>query len=439
MAIAATSSRAEATDVTSLATDAISYEDLYARWERGNWCATELDFSEDARQWREDFTDFERQAALWNYCLFFWGEDAVADNLSPYIDAAPLEEQKYFLATQQVDEARHAVFFKRFMQEVCGVGDGSMSSGLQAIKPQLTSGFRKIFDRLDTMAEELRADRSPAKLAAAVTLYHIVIEASLAQPGQHFICGYLQERDKLPAFRQGMENIAADEQRHIGFGVKLLADLNREDPVRVPKAVAGVLREVNGFTSQVLMPPGWDERYITVFNATFDDVGVEGVQSMTSKLRSAGLAIETLPGPPLLPPGLSPLEISQRGRALAKAGVIGVREGPTQRDPETVALLFDTIRRQVNPDHGLARATTFQWEFTDPDIPTWHLTVNNGSSVVAQGQAPDPDVRLRLSYQDWVDIVGQRLAPLRAIATGRLRPRGNPLAFARLSKVFPRG
>jgi len=439
MAIAATSSRAEATDVTSLPTDAISYEDLYARWERGNWCATELDFSEDARQWREDFTDFERQAALWNYCLFFWGEDAVADNLSPYIDAAPLEEQKYLLATQQVDEARHAVFFKRFMQEVCGVGDGSMSSGLQAIKPQLTSGFRKIFDRLDTMAEELRADRSPAKLAAAVTLYHIVIEASLAQPGQHFICGYLQERDKLPAFRQGMENIAADEQRHIGFGVKLLADLNREDPVRVPKAVAGVLREVNGFTSQVLMPPGWDERYITVFNATFDDVGVEGVQSMTSKLRSAGLAIETLPGPPLLPPGLSPLEISQRGRALAKAGVIGVRECPTQRDAETVALLFDTIRRQVNPDHGLARATTFQWEFTDPDIPTWHLTVNNGSSVVAQGQAPDPDVRLRLSYQDWVDIVGQRLAPLRAIATGRLRPRGNPLAFARLSKVFPRG
>src|SRR5271170_6427677 len=94
----------------SLPTDSITYEDLYARWERGNWQATELDFTEDARQWREDFTEFERQAALWNYGLFFWGEDAVADNLSPYIDAAPNEEQKYFLATQQVDEARHAVF-----------------------------------------------------------------------------------------------------------------------------------------------------------------------------------------------------------------------------------------------------------------------------------------------------------------------------------------
>ena len=427
------------TNVVGLPADAISYEDLYARWERGNWSATELDFSEDARQWREDFTDFERQAAMWNYCLFFWGEDAVADNLSPYIDAAPREEQKYFLATQQVDEARHAVFFKRFMQEVCGVGDGTMASGLSAIKPELTVGFRKIFDRLDTMADELRADRSPAKLAAAVTLYHIVIESALAQPGQHFICSYLEERDKLPAFREGMQNIAADEQRHIGFGVKLLSDLNREDPVGVPKAVARLLREVTRFTSQVLMPPGWDERYLTVFNYTFDKVGIEGLVSMTTKLRSAGLAIETLPGPALLPPGLTPLETTRRGHALAKAGIIGVREGPTDRDPETVELLFDTIRRQVNPEHGLTRPTTFQWEFTDPDIPTWHLTVNNGSSVVEQGAAAAADVRFRLSYQDWVDIVGERLDPLRALATGRLRPRGNLLAMARLSKIFPRG
>jgi ribonucleotide reductase beta subunit family protein with ferritin-like domain len=439
MASATSSTPHEDANVASLPTDAISYEDLYARWERGNWKATELDFTEDARQWREDFTEFERQAALWNYCLFFWGEDAVADNLSPYIDAAPLEEQKYFLTTQQVDEARHAVFFKRFMREVCDVGDGTMASGLQAIKPQLTAGFRKIFDRLDSMADELRADRSPAQLAAAVTLYHIVIEAALAQPGQHFICSYLEERDQLPAFREGMANIAADEQRHIGFGVKLLSDLNREDPVGVPKAVSRILHQVTRYTSQVLMPPGWDERYLTVFNYSFDKVGVEGLVSMTTKLRSAGLPIESLPGPPLLPPGLSPLETAQRGRALAKAGVVGVREGPSARDSETVALLFDTIRRQVNPNHGLARATTFQWEFTDPDIPTWHLTVNNGSSTAEQGEAPKADVRLRLSWQDWVDIVGERLDPRRAIATGRLRPRGNPLALARLTKVFPRG
>jgi ribonucleotide reductase beta subunit family protein with ferritin-like domain len=423
----------------SLPADAISYEDLYARWERGNWKATELDFTEDARQWREEFSEFERTAAIWNYALFFWGEDAVADNLSPYIDAAPREEQKYFLTTQQVDEARHAVFFKRFMHEVAGIGDGSMASGLSAIKPQLSPGFRKIFDRLDRMADELRADHSPAKLAAAVTLYHIVIEGTLAQPGQHLICSYLEERDKLPAFRAGMENIQADEQRHIGFGVKLLADLRREDPVRVPKAVSGILHDVTRYTAQVLMPPGWDENYLTVFGYTFDRIGPEGVNSLTTKLRSAGMPAETLPGPSLFPNGLTPLELSQRGRRLAQAGVLGVREGPSMRDPETVALLFDTVRRQVNPKHGLRRPTVIQWEFTDPDIPTWHLTVENGSSAVAEGAVPSPDVRLRVGWQDFVDIIGARLTPRRALATGRMRPRGNPLGLRLLTKVFPQG
>ena len=97
-------------------------------------------------------------AALWNYSLFFYGEDSVADNLSPYIDAAPREEQKYFLATQQVDEARHAVFFARFFREVAGRGaGGDISAALASTEPDLTWGFRKVFDRLDRMADELRS------------------------------------------------------------------------------------------------------------------------------------------------------------------------------------------------------------------------------------------------------------------------------------------
>ncbi len=265
-----------------------------------------------------------------------------------------------------------------------------------------------------------------------------MIEASLAQPGQHFITGYLEDRDVLPAFREGMRNVAADEQRHIGFGVKLLADLNRTDPVGVPRAVARMLREMTPFTPQVLSPPGWDESYVTVFGSSYDEVGVEGMESMTSKLRSAGLPIETLPGPPILTPGLSPLELSQRGRALAKAGVIGVREGPSQRDRRTLELMFDSVSRAIDPAHSLGTPTTLQWEFTDPDVPTWHLTVDNGSSAAAEGEVAHPDVRLRVAYQDWVDVVGGRLDPLRAIATGRLRPRGNPRAIARLRRLFPR-
>ena len=66
------------------------------------------------------------------------------------------------------------------------------------------------------------------------------------------------------------------------------------------------------------------------------------------------------------------------------------------------------------------------------------MTLDNGSSAAAEGAAAQPDVRLRVAYQDWADIVGGRLDPLRAIATGRLRPRGNPAALARLRNLLRR-
>src|SRR5919112_4793225 len=257
--------------MVSAAADQVSYADLYARWERGHWSATEIDFGTDRRHWRERFSDFERRAALWNYCLFFHGEHVVAATLSPFIDAAPREEQKYFLATQQADEARHAVFFTRFMTEVAGLGDGSVGGTLAAIRPQLTWGFVKTFDLLDKHADELRRDRSATKLAQAVTLYHVVIEAALAQPGQHFIEDYLTRRDLLPGFRSGMRNVAFDEQRHIGFGVKLLRDLATADP-DVPEAVADLLRKVLPYSAAVFVPPGWDRRYSEVFVFTLEEI-----------------------------------------------------------------------------------------------------------------------------------------------------------------------
>jgi ribonucleotide reductase beta subunit family protein with ferritin-like domain len=444
MAIAteATNADGEATQANgasiadALPADAISYSDLYARWERGNWSATDLDFTEDARQWREEMTEMERTAALWNYAQFFWGEDSVADNLSPYIDAAPLPEQRYFLATQQADEARHAIFFKRYMEEVCGLGQGSVTSGLEAIRPQLTPGIRTIFKRLDRMADELRADRSKPQLAAGIALYHFVVEAALAHPGQHMIADFLERRQILPAFSEGMRNVALDEQRHIAFGVKLMADLAREDS-RVPAAVARLLHEVLQHTGQVLMPPGWDERYVSALGSTFDQVGAVGVSSLAARLRAAGLAPETLPGPPIMFAGMTPEEIARRGRELAMAGITGVRQGPTKRDPETVALLFDTMALTINPTHGLRRPTSFQYEFVDPDIATWHLTVDGATATVAEGPVPAPAVRMAISYQDYVDIIGRRLDPKRALITGRLRLRGNPLGVRKLVRVFP--
>src|SRR3954454_14267622 len=411
----------------SAAVDRISYEDLYARWEKGNWSAMALDFSQDRTDWEEDFSALERRAALWNYSMFLHGEDAVADNLSPFIDAAPREEQKYFLTTQQVDEARHSVFFHRFMHEVVQRGDGSVASALEATRPELTWGFVKTFEMLDRVTDELRRDRSRTSLARAVTMYHIVVEASLAQPGQHFITAYLDERGMMPAFRAGMHNVALDEQRHIGFGVKLLRDLAMEDPDEVPAAVADMLREVTPYSLAVLVPPNWDRSYTECFGFTLETIYEEGARSMETKLRSAGMPLESLPGPQIMPVDMSAPDRARRGIALLEAGFLGAKNGPPARDPDSMEMLFDSVRRAIDPRSAPEGPFIVQWEF--PDAEPWHLRVDNGSTATAPGRAAAVDLELRVGYEDFVDIVAGRLDPRRAMATGKLRPRGNRRAL----------
>lgn len=417
---------------TQAAAEQLSYEDLYARWERGHWMASELDFTEDRAQWHGTFSAFKRRAALWNYAMFFHGEDSVARTLSPFIDAAPREEQKYFLATQQVDEARHAVFFGRFMREVVQAGD-TIAGALRATHPELTWGFRKVFHRLDTMADELRKDRSLPKLAAAITLYHLVVEATLAQTGQHFIEDYLHERELLPAFREGMANVSRDEQRHIGFGVKLLSDLRHQDP-DVPAAVAELLREVIPWAMAVFVPPDWDTQYVECFGSTLEEVFAVGASSLESKLRAAGLAPEELPGGVPLETELSNEDRARRGLTFLRANIIGEKTGPPSREPEVVEMFFDTVRQAMSQRYEGEQPVTLQWEFRDAE--PWHLRLDDGGSIAARGRVEAPDISLGCRFEDWVDVAMGRLDPRRAMATGRLVPRGSPRALWRARSLF---
>ena len=236
------------------------------------------------------------------------------------------------------------------------------------------------------MAAELRADRSTVKLAEAITLYHVVVEASLAQPGQHMIERYLEEFDVLPGFREGMRNVALDEQRHIGFGVEPFADLYAEDPGRIGEVIVGVLREVLPWTAAVAAPPGWDETYTTAWGFTLDDLGEAGAASMEQKLRAIGLPVDDLPRFPL-PMDLPPRERAVRGRRLLRANLIGAGEQPVVKDPEAVAILFDQMRRQADAA-AVPPGTTIEWAFTD--FEPLHLTLRRAARSPPPGAPRTP-------------------------------------------------
>jgi ribonucleotide reductase beta subunit family protein with ferritin-like domain len=415
------------------ATRQISYEDLYARWEAGNWRATEIDFSQDRIDWHERMTPEQRRGALWLYSLFFHGEDAVADTLSPYVDAAPREEQKYFLATQQVDEARHAVFFKRFMEEVVGLGDGSIGGTLRATMPQLSWGHRKTFGHLEEMAERLkRAPDDRRLLARAITLYHIMIEGGLAQSGQHTIERSLEQLDVLPGFQEGMRNVSLDEQRHIAFGVRLLADLYVEDPHGIQDAIVEEFREVLPWSTCVAEIPRWDPSYTTSLGYELEDIYEEGARMQEARLRAIGLPLDEIKHFPL-PLDLPPRERGERGIKLMKAGYLGPKHNYAGPQPEATEILFDQMARTA--DGAAVRAgTVLQWQFDDHE--PWHLVLDNGSTNVARGAHPKPTLTLRSTFEDFVDVGAGRADPGRLMLRRRIRPKGDLRLLLKLPRVF---
>ena len=231
-----------------------------------------------------------------------------------------------------------------------------------------------------------------------------------------------------------MENVAADEQRHIGFGVKLLSDLRKMDP-EVPDAVAGLLREVIPYTASVLIPPDWDMRYIECFGFTLEDIGEEGASSLETKMRSAGMPIEDLPGPPVFPVPGSPRERAERGHKMVRAGYLGEKVGPPSTDPADMRLLFETIAGGL--DSSAASDTgTIQWDFRDAE--PWHVVVANGATRAEPGRSASARVTLSSRFEDFVDVAAGRTDPRRLVARGRLRPRGDLRWLWRSRRMFPK-
>src|SRR4029078_10426046 len=171
-------------------------------------------------------------------------------------------------------------------------------------------------DRLDVMAEELRKDRSVPKFAQAITLYHLIVEGSLAQPVQHFIEDFFASEETMPGFSAGMASVSRDEQRHIGFGVKVLSELLDEAHPAAAEcraAVVELLREVLPYGPSVFYPPGLDRSYTECYGFSLEDIYGLGLKLIRQRWRKIGDPTEEMP-PGVFPfdPGASEEEVAAR-------------------------------------------------------------------------------------------------------------------------------
>jgi hypothetical protein len=133
-----------------------------------------------------------------------------------------------------------------------------------------------------------------------------------------------------------------------------------------------------------------------------------------------------------LPFDLPPAERAHRGLTLLRAGYLGEPNGAVTPNPEATAMLFDGLRRTIDP--AAAPGAIIQWDFSDAE--PWHLRIDNGNTSVAQGHAEHADLTFHCRLVDWVDIAAGRTEPWRALLAGKVRPTGRLRMMVRVRKLF---
>jgi ribonucleoside-diphosphate reductase beta chain len=278
----------------------LDYRQLYALWERQNWKATEIDFSVDREQWATTPREAQ-ESTIWSLGSFYVGEERLTADLAPFLQAAPTGEIELFLATQLVDEARHAAFFDRFGAEVMCLSADDFRGRMREVEQILLSPWREVFDDgLRDVARRIQAKPDDLDLfVEGIATYHMVVEGFLAVTGQTLIRDYMLDHSLYPGFCEGFGLVERDEHRHVAFGVRFLRDAIREDS-RHRATVERVVLELAPKAAFVFAPP-----YVTdasdYVSYGYTSRQIYGFAYRTLKRRMKVLGIEIPPSDEFMP------------------------------------------------------------------------------------------------------------------------------------------
>jgi ribonucleoside-diphosphate reductase beta chain len=284
----------------------LGYEQLYALWEKRNWRSHELDFSIDREQWLASPTEAQRDTA-WTLSSFYVGEERVAADLAPFMLAAPSGEIEAFLATQLVDETRHAVFFDRWASEVMALSADDMRTRLKEAEETMIGPWHFLFDdSLRDVAQRLIRRPDDLELfVEGIVIYHMVTEGVLAMTGQRVILQYLEDHSLYPGFHKGFSLVEQDEHRHIAFGVRFLRDVCKERP-EMRDVVLRTLTRLLPEAARVFIPPYEDPNTTEFISYDNHSSQVYGFAYNALRRRMDVVGVEIPPPEELMPGPIDP-------------------------------------------------------------------------------------------------------------------------------------
>jgi ribonucleoside-diphosphate reductase beta chain len=269
---------------------------LYRHWEHEQWNPWSIDLTADQQQWQETLDPTDKALVYWALSSLMVGEERITTKFAGLVMAADNEEEATYLATQQVDEARHMQFYARFQDEVIAE-PAAIAAHVARSREQLGESFSVIFDQALVSAHDRLAanPRDAAAKVAFVTTYHLVIESVLGLTAFEFITRYLRENELLPGFVDGYSRIHHDEQRHIGYGVWYLRGAANRSP-ELADQLRATLRELLPAAAAALAPPDSDGTDFEALGATGDAIRQFALDGLTRRLNLIGVPLETLAG-----------------------------------------------------------------------------------------------------------------------------------------------
>jgi len=268
-------------------------QELYRHWEEEQWSPFELDLGSDVEQW-QGLGGEDRDLISWVLSSLMVAEERITTKFSGLVAAYGSEEEATFLATQQVDEARHMQFYARFQDEV--VADpAAIGAHVGRAREQISPAFRAIFDVALVEAHE-KLVANPAETEAKVrfvTLYHQILEGTLGLTSFRFVTDYLEREKLLPGFVAGYSKIHHDEQRHIGYGTWYLREAVAVDP-GLAETVRATLRELLPAVADSLTPPDREGTDWDALGAGAEEIRNFAIGGLTRRLDVIGVPLSTL-------------------------------------------------------------------------------------------------------------------------------------------------
>ena len=262
-------------------------QELYELWERQNWQSHTIDFTRDREDWAAMDEEL-RDHLAWNLSSFFVGEERVTTQFSGLVMAYESQGEEAFLTTQQVDEARHAQHFNRFYEQVLGI-DGSYEDRLQRARADLNPPFIEMFDGIlvDWGQRLIEDPRDIEAKVDFVTLYHMIIEGTLALTGQNFLTDYMERKDILPGWVEGFRLISRDEHRHVAYGTWFLREKARDSALK--QRIAERLAELIPLAAAVLVPRGADPESYAILDYTMEETNTFAFNALQRRLKVIGV------------------------------------------------------------------------------------------------------------------------------------------------------